>query len=365
MLRSGGVVVTDPRQVVDGRVTVTVSRTTARQDPPSTTATTTTLPGYALRGGLPVDRLILSAAATARLGLVGEPLGYVVDTTGPPTAAQRQRLAADLPRLGPLQIQVEQDAPASDRRPLLLLLAVGSGVITLGAAGVATGLAAAEGRRDLSTLAAVGASPRVRRVLSLCQAGVIAVLGSVLGIVAGLGSALIILASVNRRYAAAWPVADAVPGGGALADPRRAGGGAAGGDARGGAVHPVPAAVERRLELTGAADPVPVRSGGAAAAAAAGRLSRVSVLGTLTRRLGHQQWFGAADAPARPRRPPGRPTHEGPGGSARPGALPGHHHHRPPLRQAPQQPPAVRAGRRRVRGDRARTGGSSTSPAGR
>lgn len=211
MLRSGGVVVTDPRQVVDGRVTVTVSRTTARQDPPSTTTTTTTLPGYALRGGLPVDRLILSAAATARLGLVGEQLGYVVDTTGPPTAAQRQRLAADLPRLGPLQIQVEQDEPASDRRPLLLLLAVGSGVITLGAAGVATGLAAAEGRRDLSTLAAVGASPRVRRVLSLCQAGVIAVLGSVLGIVAGLGSALIILASVNRRYAAAWPVETPYP----------------------------------------------------------------------------------------------------------------------------------------------------------
>ncbi|MDZ5442616.1 FtsX-like permease family protein [Micromonospora sp. 4G57] len=209
VLRAGGVVVNDPRQVVDGRVAVTASRSSAGQDPPATV--TATLPGYALRGGLPVDRLFLSAAAAARIGLTGEQLGYAVDTTGPPTVAQQERLVADLPRLASLQVQVEQDHPYSDRRPLLLLLAVGAGVITLGAAGVATGLAAAEGRRDLSTLAAVGASPRVRRVLSLCQAGVIAVLGSALGIVAGLGSALIILSSVNRRYAAAWPVETPYP----------------------------------------------------------------------------------------------------------------------------------------------------------
>ncbi|SCG36452.1 FtsX-like permease family protein [Micromonospora inositola] len=209
VLRAGGVVVTDPRQVVDGWVTVAASRTADGQDAPSTV--TATLPGYALRAGVPVDRLFLSAAAAARIGLVGEQLGYVVDTTGPPTAAQQQRLAADLPRLAPMQVQVEQGEPDADRRPLLLLLAIGSGVITLGAAGVATGLAAAEGRRDLSTLAAVGASPRVRRVLSLCQAGVIAVLGSALGIVAGLGSAVIILSSVNRRYATAWPVETPYP----------------------------------------------------------------------------------------------------------------------------------------------------------
>ncbi|WP_319458920.1 FtsX-like permease family protein [Micromonospora sp. RTP1Z1] len=209
VLRAGGVVVTDPRQLVDGRVAVTVSRATAGQDPPSTAVTT--LPGYALRGGVPVDRLFLSAAAAARIGLVGAQLGYVVDTTGPPTVAQQEQLVAELPRLASLQVQVEQEEPSSDRRPLLLLLAIGSGVITLGAAGAATGLAAAEGRRDLSTLAAVGASPRVRRVLSLCQAGVIAVLGSVLGIVAGLGSAVIILSSVNRRYATAWPVETPYP----------------------------------------------------------------------------------------------------------------------------------------------------------
>jgi putative ABC transport system permease protein len=48
-------------------------------------------------------------------------------------------------------------------------------------------------------------------VLSLCQAGVIAVVGSALGIAAGLGSALIILTSTNRQYAQSWPTQTPYP----------------------------------------------------------------------------------------------------------------------------------------------------------
>ncbi|MEH0827629.1 FtsX-like permease family protein [Micromonospora sp. CPCC 205714] len=209
VLRAGGAVVTDPRYLVDGTVALTVDRTTEGPDPPVTT--TATVPGYVLRGGLPVDRLVLSAPAATRLGLAVEHLGWAVATDDAPSAAQQRRLAAELRSLVPVLVEVEPGPPASDQRPLLLLLALGSGVITLGAAGVATGLAAAEGRRDLSTLAAVGASPGLRRVLSLCQAGLIAGLGSVLGIVAGLGSAVIILTSVNRQYADAWPVEPSYP----------------------------------------------------------------------------------------------------------------------------------------------------------
>ncbi|MFU8871242.1 FtsX-like permease family protein [Micromonospora sp. SL4-19] len=205
VLRAGGVVVTDPRQMVDGRVTVVATHGDG------TSAASATLPGYVLRGGLPVNRLFLSPPAAAAIGLVGGQLGYAVDTSAAPTAAQREQLNAELARSASLSVQVEDGVPGSDQRPLLLLLAIASGVITLGAAGVATGLAAAEGRRDLSTLAAVGADPRVRRVLSLCQAGVIAVLGSALGIVAGLGSAAIILVSLNRRYAQAWPAPEPYP----------------------------------------------------------------------------------------------------------------------------------------------------------
>ncbi|MEU4479603.1 FtsX-like permease family protein [Micromonospora sp. NPDC023966] len=204
-LQAGGVVVTDPRQLVDGRVRVEVSHGSEGL------AAAGTLPGYVLRGGLPVDRLVVSPAAAATLGLVAVPLGYLVDTVDPPTARQRDRLATELSGVAPLAVQVSAAGPPSDQRPLLLLLAGAAGLITLGSAAVATGLAAAEGRRDLSTLAAVGADPRVRRMLSLCQAGVIAVLGSVLGILAGLGSAAIILVSLNRRYAQSWPVEPPYP----------------------------------------------------------------------------------------------------------------------------------------------------------
>ncbi|MEU3455119.1 ABC transporter permease [Micromonospora sp. NPDC006766] len=205
VLRAGGVVVTDPRLVVDGRVTIIA---THGDDDAEARATP---PGYVLPGGLAVDRLFLSPPAAAAIGLVGRQVGYAVDPGTPPTADQQEQLVTELYRLSSLSVQVENGPPGGDRQPLLLLLAIASGVITVGAAGMATGLAAAEGRRDLSTLAAVGADPRVRRVLSLCQAGVIAVLGSALGIAAGLGSAAIILASMNARYAQVWPAPEPYP----------------------------------------------------------------------------------------------------------------------------------------------------------
>ena len=71
--------------------------------------------------------------------------------------------------------------------------AIVAGLITLGAAAIATGLAAVDGRADLSTLAAVGASPRVRRALSLSQSGVIAGPRSLLGAIVGLGAATAVL----------------------------------------------------------------------------------------------------------------------------------------------------------------------------
>ncbi|MEU8261065.1 FtsX-like permease family protein [Micromonospora sp. NPDC048999] len=205
VLRAGGVVVTDPLRVVGGRVTVTASHS---DDGAEASAR---LPGYVLHSGLPVDRLVLSPPAAAAIGLVGRQVGYAVAPPAPPTTDQRAQLVTELSRSTSLFVQVEDGPPGGDRQPLLLLLAIASGVITVGAAGVATGLAAAEGRRDLSTLAAVGADPRVRRVLSLCQAGVIAVLGSTLGILAGLGSAAIILTSLNQRYAQTWPAPEPFP----------------------------------------------------------------------------------------------------------------------------------------------------------
>ena len=72
-----------------------------------------------------------------------------------------------------------------DFGPGLLALLLGSAVITLGAAGIATGLAQADARADHATLAAVGAPARLRRTLSAAQAVTVAGLGTVLGTLSG------------------------------------------------------------------------------------------------------------------------------------------------------------------------------------
>ncbi len=48
-------------------------------------------------------------------------------------------------------------------------------------------------------------------MLSLCQSGVIAGLGSLLGAVAGLGAAVAVLLALNRRFADVWPAPTPYP----------------------------------------------------------------------------------------------------------------------------------------------------------
>ncbi|MEV0212223.1 FtsX-like permease family protein [Micromonospora sp. ALFpr18c] len=203
VLRDGGVVVTDPRYLHNGLVTVQVRKMDAG---PEQSIAAVDLPGYALPVAVGQSRLLLSAAAGQRLDLSSSPAGWVIGTSTPPDGDRQDRFTAALRPFGTIYVTVENGGAPSDLSPLLLLLAAAAGLITVGASGIATALAAAEGRAELTTLAAVGAAPMVRRLLAICQAGVISGLGSVLGIVAGLGTAAIVLFSVNRQYATAWPI---------------------------------------------------------------------------------------------------------------------------------------------------------------
>jgi putative ABC transport system permease protein len=207
-LRAGKVVVDHPRYLLGGRVklTITASNPTAKQKDRTWTRTA---PGWALPHR-PRAPITLMTWRTARsLGLDPVPSMVLATTSRMPTVAEADRLQAELGNSA--GVYVERGPRSRPDTRTLLLLALVAGVITLGAAAIATGLVAADGRADLGTLAAVGASPRVRRGLSLSQSGVIAGLGSLLGAAAGLGGSVAVLLALNRGDADVWPAPTPYP----------------------------------------------------------------------------------------------------------------------------------------------------------
>jgi putative ABC transport system permease protein len=207
-LREGGAVVTDERFLSDdGTVTIghlDEARFAVADDGQ------VTVPGHLIAADLPRDGAIIPPAVAEQTGRELELNNLLITTTRMPTEAEEEAFAiaaADLGTTGWLE-----RGPTAERADVrLLLLAVAAGVVALGAAGIATGLAAADRRPDLATLGAVGASPRVRRSLSLSQSGVIAGLGTALGLVAGLGGAIAVLVGLNQRYANSWPAPEPYP----------------------------------------------------------------------------------------------------------------------------------------------------------
>ncbi|MGX6748818.1 FtsX-like permease family protein [Streptomyces xantholiticus] len=129
--------------------------------------------------------MLLAPSAAKSAGLTTAPLGAYYTTDTMPSTEQRQRLDGELDKTGTeVELHIEEGY-TSESSIILLALTVFAGLITIGAAGIATGLAQADAEADLKTLAAVGAPPRVRRTLSGFQCGVVAAMGVVLGSAAG------------------------------------------------------------------------------------------------------------------------------------------------------------------------------------
>lgn len=128
---------------------------------------------------------VIPRKAADAAGFATTPLGSYYTTSAMPSGAQRQALTSDVAKIGSrADIYVERGYVADDTL-ILLALTLFAGVITIGAAGIATGLAQTDAEPDLRTLAAIGATGRVRRTLSGFQCAVVAVMGVVLGSVAG------------------------------------------------------------------------------------------------------------------------------------------------------------------------------------
>ncbi|NUO55132.1 MAG: FtsX-like permease family protein [Hamadaea sp.] len=208
-LRSGAVVVTDPRYVVDGKVQVVPIIGDSKGDQRGTPVT---VPAYVLRSGVHGFDIVAAPDTLTRLGLGTQPAYLVAATTRTPTSAEEEQLNSALLEFSQLAYATVERAGHDRLNILLIVLALASALVTLAAAAIATGLAAADGRADLATLGAIGASPRVRRFMSLSQSGVIAGVGTLLGLVVGIGGALALIAGVNRSQSLrVWPIPADMP----------------------------------------------------------------------------------------------------------------------------------------------------------
>ncbi|MFE3249425.1 FtsX-like permease family protein [Streptomyces sp. NPDC059209] len=138
--------------------------------------------------------MIVPPDTARKAGFTTVPLGAFFSTDRLPSDAQEQKLNSELAKTGgDVWLTVEKGF-TPENSTTLLALAVFAGLITIGAAGIATGLAQADAEADLKTLAAVGAPPRVRKALSGFQCGVVAAMGVLLGSASG------ILPAIGLRF---------------------------------------------------------------------------------------------------------------------------------------------------------------------
>lgn len=221
VLDRGGIVVNDPDLVTDGEAAVELRR--LDDDKKVTPMSSKRLPAHALRSGSHNrEQLLLSPAAAKELGLIeGDSMAVFGVTDRMPSVAEAEGFDQELSDRGingetagsqvpdghPVVLAdvVAEAEPPQALRLILTLLTILSSALALAATAVATALTAAEARTDLMTLGAIGASPSIRRRLSLWQAGVIAILGTVLGVAAGVGAGYLVMASLNGQLAEVYP----------------------------------------------------------------------------------------------------------------------------------------------------------------
>ncbi len=125
-------------------------------------------------------------------------------TLEPADVDRLNRLLSDV---GPnVHLSVEGRMNQRDSATTTLILLGIAAFVALAATGLSVGLALADSRADLATLAAVGASPRIRRRVTAAQAGVVAVIGTVTGVGTGiaLGYVLGWWSAANFGFAPVW-----------------------------------------------------------------------------------------------------------------------------------------------------------------
>jgi putative ABC transport system permease protein len=206
----GAVSVDNPALVEDGRVTVTVNAADG------SVSSTRSLPAViaAIPANYELGDVFVSPATAHTLGLGSELNAVALVLTGPVKADDRDAARSLLLERQPPEslnaVNLLAESGLDNGKSLvvpLALLAI-STLVTFGVTAISTALSASEGRPDLATLGAVGATPFLRRRLAMTQAAVLALLGGGLGILAGLVpmTAVIAVRSDVLTFTIPWQV---------------------------------------------------------------------------------------------------------------------------------------------------------------
>ncbi|PBC77930.1 putative ABC transport system permease protein [Streptomyces sp. TLI_235] len=192
-LAAGKAVVFDSKLVKDGKITLdmTVELTQNNEDVLNTAPTGkpavrhVTVDAVYVKPETAAAQALVSPQTAKKLGLSTRPAGSVWRPAAAPSDGAEQKASAAVAKLDDGASVTVERGYRSQQTLTGLALTGFAGLVALGAAGIATGLAAADSQRDLSTLAAVGATGGIRRRLSGFQCGVIAAMGTVLGTLCG------------------------------------------------------------------------------------------------------------------------------------------------------------------------------------
>ncbi len=163
--------------------------------------------------GLVLSPQVADQVTAAGAELAGDSDGFVVVPVGATVTgadlpqSEVDQINRQLSEIEPnIHLDVEGRMNGQDTG-LTLVILVGVALFgALAATGLSVGLAVADSRADLTTLAAIGASPRVRRRITAAQAGVIATIGTVTGVVTGLllGYVLGLWQGTDQNYGISW-----------------------------------------------------------------------------------------------------------------------------------------------------------------
>ncbi|MCX7522354.1 hypothetical protein OSC27_08695 [Microbacterium sp. STN6] len=213
-LAAGDAVALHPQYLENGRITLEWRAMAYWQDPEHLTkhpaaARTAHVNGVLQKTdhSLPYG-VFISAKTAEALGLHYENELVLASTASPPTQEQIDATNAAMDTVtgipGGYYTNVER-GPSSMASGFAWALLALAGVVAIGAAAVAIGLARADGRKDQAALTAVGASPFVRRGFGFWQAIILTGVGSVLGAAVGLVPALALtLPGSQTTFAAPW-----------------------------------------------------------------------------------------------------------------------------------------------------------------